>query len=280
MADDRETRDRVRALVREVLENALPEGEPQGADDSPGQEAMRAHPAAGPDSSSLARVIPVASESVSVAAPGSPPARDESSKTVITETDVRGLEEGARLMIAEGARLTPLAADLVRERGIELVRRKSRRGPRGEKIVAVGADHGGYKMKEELKGFLAELGHQVRDFGTNSTDAVDYPDFAHSVARAISLGEADLGIVIDGAGVGSAMTANKVPGVRAAACYDTKVARNSREHNDANVLTLGSGTINSQQMREIVRVWLSTEISEERHVKRVAKIEAVERQYR
>ena len=97
-------------------------------------------------------------------------------------------------------------------------------------------------MKEELKGFLAELGHRVRDFGTNSTEAVDYPDFAHAVARAVSEGEADLGIVIDGAGVGSAMTANKVPGVRAAACYSVKVARNSREHNDANVLTLGSGT--------------------------------------
>ena len=87
------------------------------------------------------------------------------------------------------------------------------------------------------------------------------------------------GIIIDGAGVGSAMTANKVPGVRAAACYDTKVARNSREHNDANVLTLGSGIINSKQMREIVEAWLSTEISEERHKKRVAKINAIEHQY-
>src|SRR5437660_756570 len=103
---------------------------------------------------------------------------------------------------------------------------------------------------------------------------------ADAAARAVAEGSADLGIVIDGAGVGSAMTANKVPGVRAAACYDAKVARNSREHNDANVLTLGSGTIDSKQMREIVRVWLSTEISEERHKRRVAKIEAVERQYR
>ena len=135
-------------------------------------------------------------------------------------------------------------------------------------------------MKEELKGLLAELGHRVRDFGTNSTDAVDYPDFAHAVARAVSEGEADLGIVVDGAGVGSAMTANKVPGVRAAACYSEKVARNSREHNDANVLTLGSGVTTPAEMREIVTVWLSTEISEERHKKRVAKIEAIERQYR
>jgi ribose 5-phosphate isomerase B len=135
-------------------------------------------------------------------------------------------------------------------------------------------------MKEELKKLLAELGHRVRDFGTDSTDAVDYPDFAHAVARSVSEGEADLGIVIDGAGVGSCMTANKVPGVRAAACYSVKVAVNSREHNDANVLTLGSGTINTRDMRDIVTAWLSTEITEDRHKRRVAKIEAVERQYR
>ena len=207
-------------------------------------------------------------------------ARDESSKTVITETDVRGLAEGSRLRVAEGARLTPLAADIVRERRIELVRRAPRRGSHAEKIVAVGADHGGYPMKEELKKFLAELGHRVRDFGTNSTEAVDYPDFAHAVARAVADGECDLGIIVDGAGVGSAMTANKVPGVRAAACYSVKVAVNSREHNDANVLTLGSGTIDSKQMRDIVSAWLSTEITEDRHKRRVANIEAVERQYR
>ncbi len=193
---------------------------------------------------------------------------------------MRGLPEGARLRVAEGARLTPLAADIVRERRIELVRRQPRRGSRAERIIAVGADHGGYPLKEELKTFLAELGHRVRDFGTHSTDAVDYPDFAHAVARAVSEGEADLGICIDGAGVGSAMTANKVPGVRAAACYSVKVAVNCREHNDANVLTLGSGTISSKEMRDIVAAWLSTEITEERHKKRVAKIEAVERQYR
>ncbi|MBD0324814.1 MAG: ribose 5-phosphate isomerase B [Pyrinomonadaceae bacterium] len=147
-------------------------------------------------------------------------------------------------------------------------------------MVAVGSDHGGYKMKEELKSFLNELGHRVHDHGTHNEDAVDYPDFAHAVARAVSEHQADVGIIIDGAGVGSAMTANKVPGVRAAACYTVAVAKNSREHNDANVLTLGSKTITSAEMREIVKAWLSTEISEDRHRKRVAKIEAIERQYR
>lgn len=134
-------------------------------------------------------------------------------------------------------------------------------------------------MKEDLRSFLGELGHHVRDFGTDSTDAVDYPDFAHLVARAVADREADVGIIIDGAGVGSCITANKVPGVRAAACYAIDVARNSREHNDTNVLTLGSKIITNQEMREIVRAWLATEITEERHRKRVGKMTAIERQY-
>jgi ribose 5-phosphate isomerase B len=266
MPDDQPTRDRVRALVREVLAHALPEGETH----APTSQINVQTP-------ERARTVMVAPANES---DDQPFTRDESSKTVITEDDVRGLEEGARLRIGEGARLTPLAADIVSERRIELVRRTPRRGARAQKLIAVGADHGGYKMKEELKNFLAELGHRVHDFGTNSTDAVDYPDFAHAVARAVSEGNADLGIIIDGAGVGSAMTANKVPGVRAAACYSIKVAQNSREHNDANVLTLGSSTISADEMRDIVRAWLATEITEERHKKRVAKIEAVERQYR
>ena len=273
MAEDNPTRDRVRALVREVLKNALPADEDEATTRSP--DAV----------TTPARIVPMiressAASSIKSAMSDEVVTRDESSKTVITEDDVRGLEDGARLRIAEDARLTPLAADIVRERRIEIVRRQSRRGSPQQKIIAVGADHGGFKMKEELKSFLCELGHSARDFGTHSTDAVDYPDFAHAVARSVAEREADLGIIIDGAGVGSCMTANKVPGVRAAACYDAKVARNSREHNDANVLTLGSGTIDSAEMREIVRAWLATEISEERHKKRVAKIEAVERQYR
>jgi ribose 5-phosphate isomerase B len=287
MADDQPTRDRVRALVREVLSHALPEGEADAPSDiAPSGSAAQALSSIYAAQASQinvrtpehARTVQVAPAATSV--DEKPFTHDESSKSIITETDVRGLEAGARLRIAEDARLTPLAADIISERGIEVVRRRSRRGSHAAKRIAVGADHGGYKMKEELKSLLAELGQHALDFGTNSTDAVDYPDFAHAVARAVSEGEADLGIVIDGAGVGSAMTANKVPGVRAAACYSVKVAINSREHNDANVLTLGSGTINSDEMRDIVRAWLSTEISEDRHKKRVAKIEAVERQYK
>ena len=290
MPEEESTRDRVRALVREVLNNALPEEGSEGASQTASPSSASAPPAASsppppkttPASPPRTTITPMhgGAKSPASASGEKPIARDESSKTVITEADVRGLERGARLRIAEGARLTPLAADIVREQGIELVRRPSRRGSRESKSIAVGADHGGYPLKEELKTYLAELGQRVRDFGTDSTDAVDYPDFAHAVARAVSEGVCDLGIIIDGAGVGSCMTANKVPGVRAAACYSVRVAVNSREHNDANVLTLGSGTITSAEMREIVSAWLSTEIKEERHRKRVAKIEAVERQYR
>jgi ribose 5-phosphate isomerase B len=124
--------------------------------------------------------------------------RDESSKSIITEDDVRGLEPGAVLRIGQEAKLTPLAADIVSERGIQIVRRAARRGSKATKLVAVGADHGGFKMKEELKVLLNELGHRVQDFGTNSEDAVDYPDFAHAVARSVADGSSDLGIIIDG----------------------------------------------------------------------------------
>ena len=253
MADD-STRDRVRALVREVLAKAAPENAP---------------------ASTPTRFVNTISETSSQPAV----TRDESAKSVITEDDVRGLEQGAVLRIGEDARLTPLAADIVNEKKIEIVRRASRRGSKASKMIAIGADHGGFKMKEELKVLLTDLGHKVQDFGTDSESAVDYPDFAHAVARAVARGSSELGIIIDGAGVGSAMTANKVPGVRAAACSSVDVARNSREHNDANVLTLGSKTISSAQMREIVTAWLTTEISEDRHRKRVAKIDAIQRQY-
>ena len=285
MPDELSTRDRVRALVREVLNNALPAEEDEAATQptlppsvSPAPPSSSSNAPPPTHDAAQARVVNIAPPAPT--GDERPVARDESAKTVITEDDVRDLEPGARLRVAEGARLTPLAADIVRERRIELVRRQPRRGARQTKLIAVGADHGGYQMKEELKTLLAELGHRAHDFGTHSTDAVDYPDIAHAVARAVAEGEADLGIIIDGAGVGSAMTANKVPGVRAAACYSVKVAVNSREHNDANVLTLGSGTINAQEMRDIVRAWLATEITEDRHKRRVAKIDAVERQYR
>ncbi len=148
-----------------------------------------------------------------------------------------------------------------------------------EKTVALGADHGGLAMKEDLKGYLAELGYAVVDCGTYSSEPVDYPDLAYAVARLVAEGRAARGIMIDGAGIGSCMAANKVPGVRAAMCYDLSTAVNSREHNDANVLTLGGGLIGANLARQIVKTWLSTAFGGGRHARRVDKIMDIERRY-
>src|SRR6266480_6340860 len=199
---------------------------------------------------------------------------DLTDKTLITEVDVRGAMIGTTLRINETALVTPLAADLAGERHIRLERIATTDRQIHRKI-AIGADHRGYEMKEAIKGLLAELGYTCQDFGTNSTETVDYPDIAHAVALAVSRKTCDLGIMIDGAGIGSCMVANKVPGVRAAMCYDEASASNSREHNGANVLTLGGKMISNDEMRAIVRVWLSKDLTEERHRRRVAKIDSL-----
>lgn len=146
-------------------------------------------------------------------------------------------------------------------------------------MIAIGSDHGGFRMKESLKAYLVELGYGVADCGTKDTNAVDYPDFAHAVALMVSKGEAWCGVVIDGAGIGSCMTANKVPGVRAAMCYDISTAINSREHNDANVLTLGAGQLGDSLVKQIVKTWLATDFGGGRHARRVDKIKAIEKFY-
>jgi ribose 5-phosphate isomerase B len=148
-----------------------------------------------------------------------------------------------------------------------------------KKVVAIGADHGGFELKEILKSSLNELGFDVRDVGAYNKGAVDYPDFAHEVARLVSVGKAWRGIMIDGAGIGSCIVANKVPGVRAGMAYDYSSAVNSREHNDTNVLTLGAGLIGVNLAKQIVKVWLMTEFGGGRHAARVDKITAVEKQY-
>jgi ribose 5-phosphate isomerase B len=147
------------------------------------------------------------------------------------------------------------------------------------KVVAIGADHGGYELKEALKPELKTLGFEVNDLGTNSKEAVDYPDFAHAVAQAVSSGKAWRGIMIDGAGIGSCIVANKVPGVRAGMAYDYSSAVNSREHNDTNVLTLGAGLIGVNLAKQIVKTWLTTEFGGGRHASRLDKIKSVEKQY-
>lgn len=204
---------------------------------------------------------------------------DETLKSVITEDDVRAVSDGGVLLVCEEAVITPLAMDMLASRGIELKRQKRGGKPGARKIIGLGADHGGYETKEKLKPLLEKLGYQYRDFGTDSSEAVDYPDFAYAVARAVADGACELGIVLDGAGIGSCITANKVPGIRAAMCYDAASARNSREHNYANVLTLGAKMLNFAKIQETVEAWLETDYGEARHGRRVAKIMNIEKQY-
>ena len=258
---NKETRDRVRALVRQVLETVPTEGESK--------------PAARPATTVEHVVVNSLQDKL-----GREFDRDESAKSLITEDDLRGLEPGSRLRVAQNVKLTSLAQDIVNDRNIELIRKQPRQNMTKVRSVAIGSDHGGFKMKEQLKAYLTDFGLQVRDFGTESEDAVDYPDFAHAVAKSVSGRQVDIGIIVDGAGIGSAMTANKVPNVRAAACYTVALAKNSREHNGANVLTLGAGQNTFEQVKDIVEAFISNDISEERHKKRVGKIDNIEKQYR
>ena len=144
------------------------------------------------------------------------------------------------------------------------------------RTVAIGGDHGGYALKERLGFKLRETGITVIDCGTDSTEAVDYPDIAASVARTVRSGKAEVGVVIDGAGIGSAMAANKIPGIRAALCYDVSTARNAREHNHANILTLGAGLIGDALAWQITQEFLATPFGGGRHARRVDKINDLE----
>jgi ribose 5-phosphate isomerase B len=147
------------------------------------------------------------------------------------------------------------------------------------KVVAIGADHGGFELKEILKAELSGMGLDVNDVGTYSKAAVDYPDYAHEVAKLVSSGKAWRGIMIDGAGIGSCIVANKVPGIRAGMAYDYSSAVNGREHNNTNVLTLGAGLLGVNLAKLIVKTWLTTDFGGERHARRVDKISTVEKQY-
>lgn len=256
MAEPNENRERVRELVRQALANV-------GLEESQSQN-LPEHVVVNSLQDTLNKEFD----------------RDESAKNLITEDDLRGLEAGMKLRVSEQAKFTPLAQDIINEKGIILIKKPSRRFFTKIRTIALGCDHGGFEFKEKLKVFLTELGLNIRDFGTDSTDAVDYPDFAHLVARAVGEKKVDAGIIIDGAGIGSAMTANKVPNVRAAACYSVALAKNSREHNGANVLTLGSGQNSFAEIKEIVQAWLEADLTEPRHQKRVGKIKAIDLQYR
>lgn len=193
-------------------------------------------------------------------------------KDVVTAEDVQGVPRGGELLVPPGTVITPWAREVAATRGVRL----SFGAPRGELVVALGADHGGFALKEQIKVHLTRLGRRFADLGTHSPDPVDYPDVAAAVARKVAAGEARFGIVVDGAGIGSAMAANKVRGVRAATVHEPAAARNAREHNDANVLVLGSNFLRHGALHEVLKTFLDTECTEERHLRRVKKIMEIE----
>ncbi|MCZ6598165.1 MAG: RpiB/LacA/LacB family sugar-phosphate isomerase [Planctomycetota bacterium] len=189
--------------------------------------------------------------------------------------------DGGVFAMPRGARVTPLAREEAFRRGIRLVSGKVPRAGEGEPLrVAVGSDHGGYAMKLEVLEWVRECGHRAVDLGCHDENAVDYPDFAHAVAQAVAERRCDVGILVDGAGIGSAMAANKVPGIRAANCWDERTAKNAREHNYANVLTLGGRLLDTATAHTVVRTFLATPFGAERHGRRVEKIHAIERRYK
>ena len=212
-------------------------------------------------------------------------------RPLVTEADVHAVPVGGQMSLPREALVTPLARQAALDRHVTLVKAgaaaapatvdapRTGTAPTSQQTIAVGADHGGYELKEMLKGYLDELGYAVVDCGTDSSSSVDYPDFAFAVAQLVAQGRAWRGIVVDGAGIGSCMAANKVPGVRAAMCYDQATASNSREHNGANVLTLGAGLIGPNLARQIVKTWLDTPFGGGRHARRVNKIMEIERRF-
>ena len=204
-------------------------------------------------------------------------------RPVLTTRDLENTPDGGEITIAPDTLITPLARDEVERRKIAMrVAEASKQNAHSHfgRVVALGADHGGFALKEDLKTYVRDWGYTPLDLGTSSAEAVDYPDFAEAVANAVVRGDAWRGVVIDSAGIGSSIAANKVPGARAALCYDRATARNSREHNDANILSLGARLIPADAAREILAVWLETEFGGGRHQKRVDKIRAIEDRHR
>ncbi len=186
------------------------------------------------------------------------------------------------LRVPVGAIFTPSARELAESRAIriiELPEDQITAAAPPDKTVALGADHGGFRLKETLKPLLASLGLEARDVGVYDEQPADYPDIALKVAELVAGSDARRGVIIDGAGIGSSIAANKVPGIRAALCYDKASARNSREHNDSNVLTLGARLLTASQAEDVLRTWLETPFAGGRHSARISKITQIEQQY-
>jgi ribose 5-phosphate isomerase B len=202
---------------------------------------------------------------------------------IITEADARTLEIGSSVTLTPGGHVTPLAADTLKARRITVLSQVADASLDGLapvadiKSVAIGSDHSGVALKGTLRDHLRQRGLSVLDVGTEGSDPVDYPDIAAQVARLVARKEVDAAIVIDGAGIGSAIAANKIDGARAAMCTDKPIARYSREHNGANVLALGATLLSVDDAKAIVDTWIATPMGEARYLRRLAKIRALER---
>jgi ribose 5-phosphate isomerase B len=203
---------------------------------------------------------------------------------IITEADARVLARGDVVELSRGGHITPLAKDTLNERRVTVLHEgrtaesDATLAPAADiRSVAIASDHTGVALRRTLTSFLRGRGLAVQDFGTDGSDPVDYPDLAAIVARTVARREADAGIVIDGAGIGSAIAANKIAGVRAVMATTETIARYSREHNGANVLTLGASLLSADEARAIVTVWLTTPMREPRYIRRLAKIRDLER---
>jgi ribose 5-phosphate isomerase B len=203
---------------------------------------------------------------------------------IITEADARMLDVGTTVMLTPHGHITPLAQDTLRSRRITVIGDDQLNPLEAAltpvapiTVVAIGSDHTGVSLKQLLAARLRSAGLTVQDLGTYDQTPVDYPDIAAAVGRAVAAGEAEAGVVIDGGGLGSAIAANKIDGIRAAMCTDETTARYSREHNGANVLCLGASLLTPDQAMAIVEVWRKTVMREPRYVRRLAKIQALER---
>jgi ribose 5-phosphate isomerase B len=206
---------------------------------------------------------------------------------IITEADARQIERGATVELARGGHVTPLAADTLRERRVTVVPAGSvdpalpgDLAPKAEvRRVAIAGDHTSGALRKAIVQHLRGKAIEVNDLGVDNVPSVDYPDTAAAVAKAVARGEADAGIVIDGAGIGSAIAANKVRGIRAVMATDETIARYSRQHNGANVLTLGSSLLQTDAALRIIDVWLSTPMTEARYIRRLLKVRRLEESF-
>lgn len=205
-------------------------------------------------------------------------------KKLITEDDVKKVLKsgGKEIVLEKDVVLTPLAKDRILHSGLKIVTSASYSSTtalHSQIKIAIGSDHTGVRMKKILYDFLKQKGYDLYDAGTFTEDAVDYPDIAYNVANRVAIGEVKFGILIDATGIPSAITANKVPGIRAATCYNEFSAKSSREHNDANILVVGARALGEETIKSIADVWLSSKFLGDRHQRRIDKIKAIEEKF-